>query len=99
MKNILGEYMLAARTARGMKRSDLARLMGFENINKASAKITQVERGLMPDGELLEKLIVALRLDRAEVTRLVTQIKSIPVPSTTPPPGFGWLRPKARPRA
>lgn len=89
MANVLGNYILAARTARGLKRSGLARMMGFKNINNASAKITLVERGLMPDDQFLEKLTVALGLDRAEVSRLVDQIKSIPVPIDH---ATAWLR-------
>jgi transcriptional regulator with XRE-family HTH domain len=67
MRNELGDYVRSVREAKGLSRGEAVRLMGYRNVAKGANRLVAVERGEIPDEELMKKIVRALELDPEKV--------------------------------
>jgi hypothetical protein len=73
MSETIPEYIERERTARGWRRSDLARAIGYENLSKGSRRIQELEEAGICDRRLLEKIVAALGLDPVKVNEIIDE--------------------------
>ncbi len=69
----LARYVNQQRMSKGWNRAELARRMGYRNVNRGMNRILTLEReGVVPQ-EVLDKLIDALDMDKGQVKKLLEQ--------------------------
>jgi transcriptional regulator with XRE-family HTH domain len=68
----LGRYCQDARLAHGWSLGDMARALGYQNINKGSRRVQQLESGVV-DSQFLLKVISIFGLAIAEVQRRIDE--------------------------
>lgn len=73
MPNNLGEFLKDRRVARGLRRSEVARLLGYENVSKGSARLHSLEEGRWVSRDFLVRLIEALQIEPQVVQDLIEQ--------------------------
>ncbi len=71
--NRTGQFIEQQRRARMVTRSQLARSVGYENINRGARRITALERGEDMPIELVDRIIRALQLDEGYVHALMDE--------------------------
>lgn len=71
MNNHLGEYLKARREELGLRRSDVAKRLGYENINKGSARLYSVEEGRWSTHDFLLRLIGVLQIEPQVIQDLI----------------------------
>ncbi|MEO8218144.1 MAG: hypothetical protein ABI718_13780 [Acidobacteriota bacterium] len=67
----VGQLVEEARYERGLNCGDVARALGFRNINKGMRQIIALERENLAAGDLLEKIVAFLELEPSEVDALI----------------------------
>jgi len=75
MKSELGDYVRSVREAKGLSRGEVVRLMGYRNVAKGANRLVAIERGEIPDGELLKKIVRALELDPEKVDQCIRAVE------------------------
>ena len=71
MSNHLGEYIKARREQLGLRRSEVARLLGYENVNKGSARLHSVEEGRWVSRDFLVRLMNVLNIEPHVIEDLI----------------------------
>ena len=71
--NNLGAFLRAERLRRGLSLSELARMVGYRNINKGVRRIMALEQTGSGKADLLVNVAAALNLDWTVVERLVDE--------------------------
>jgi transcriptional regulator with XRE-family HTH domain len=71
MSNHLGEYIKAQREELGLGRSEVARLLGYENVNKGSRRLHSVEEGRWISRDFLLRLMGVLQIEPRVVQELI----------------------------
>ena len=71
MQHHTGQYLAEQRHARGLTPQQLAHLVGYRNVDKGGRRILALEREARTVGNLLDRVIEALELDRGYVQSLV----------------------------
>lgn len=63
MNNHLGKYIKNRREQLGLRRSEVARLLGYENVSKGSARLHSVEEGRWVSRDFLVRLMEILQIE------------------------------------
>jgi transcriptional regulator with XRE-family HTH domain len=71
MNNHLGKYIKARREQRGLRRSEVARLLGYENEAKGSARLHSLEEGRCVSQDFLQRLIGILQIEPQVIQDLI----------------------------
>jgi transcriptional regulator with XRE-family HTH domain len=71
VSNHLGEYIRARREELGLRRSEVARQLGYENVNKGSARLHSVEEGRWVNRDFLVRLIGVLNIEPQVIQDLI----------------------------
>lgn len=71
MSNHLGDYIKARREQLGLRRSEVARLLGYENVSKGSARLHSVEESRWISRDFLVRLVGVLHLEPRVVQDLI----------------------------
>jgi transcriptional regulator with XRE-family HTH domain len=71
MPNNLGEYIRARREQLGLRRGEVARLLGYANVSKGSARLHSVEAGRSVSREFLVRLMSFLEIEPQVVQDLI----------------------------
>jgi hypothetical protein len=71
MNNHLGKYIKHRREELGLGRSDVARLLGYENVSKGSARLHSVEEGRWINRDFLVRLMGVLQIEPKVVDDLI----------------------------
>lgn len=71
MSNHLGQYIKARREQLRLRRSDVARLLGYENVSKGSARLHSVEEGRWASRDFLVRLMGILQIEPQVVQDLI----------------------------
>lgn len=66
MENHIGKLIIQKRISKGLKRSQLAAMVGYSNISRGARKITKLERDGVFRPDFLKKLIRALEISKKE---------------------------------
>src|SRR4051794_31073878 len=73
MPNHLGEFIRERRENLDLRRSDVARLLGYENVSKGSARLYDLEVGRRVNGDFLVRLIGILQIEPQVVEDLIAR--------------------------
>jgi transcriptional regulator with XRE-family HTH domain len=73
MPNNLGRYLRVRREALGLQRSEVARLLGYENVGKGSARLHDLEQGRKTSRDFLERLMGILQIEPQVVKDLIVR--------------------------
>lgn len=71
MPNNLGEYIRARREQLGLRRSQVARRLGYENVNKGSRRVHDLEQGRGTSRDFLLRLMGILSIEPQVVQDLI----------------------------
>lgn len=71
MNNHLGQYVKTRREELGLRRSEVARLLGYENVSKGSARLHGVEEGRWISRDFLIRLMGVLSIEPQVVQDLI----------------------------
>lgn len=71
MSNHLGEYIKHRREQLGLRRSEVARLLGYENVSKGSARLHSIEEGRWISQDFLVRLMGILSVESQVVQDLI----------------------------
>jgi transcriptional regulator with XRE-family HTH domain len=71
MSNHLGDYLKARREQLGLRRSEVARLLGYENAGKGSARLNSLEEGRWVSQDFLLRLMGVLQIEPQVVQELI----------------------------
>lgn len=71
MSNHLGDYLRGKREELGLGRSEVARLLGYENLNKGSRRVHSVEEGRWISRDFLLRLMDLLQIEPQVVQDLI----------------------------
>jgi len=73
MTTHLGTYIKQKRVEKNINTADLAKKMGYKNLNKGTRRIIDLEREGIVHSEVLEKIAAALNLDRNHINALINK--------------------------
>ncbi len=73
MPNNLGRYLRVRREELGLRRSEVARLLGYENVSKGSARLHSVEEGRWISRDFLVRLLGILNVEPQVVQDLISR--------------------------
>lgn len=73
MSNHLGDYISHRREELGLRRSEVARLLGYENVSKGSARLHSVEEGRWISRDFLLRLMGVLNIEPQVIEDLVSR--------------------------
>jgi transcriptional regulator with XRE-family HTH domain len=73
MSNHLGDYIRHRREELGLRRSEVARLLGYENVSKGSARLHSVEEGRWISRDFLLRLMGILNIEPQVIEDLVSR--------------------------
>ena len=73
MKSHLAEYFSTIRRNKGITLAQLARMIGYQNVNKGYRRIDKFEKFGQVHEDLLAKLAAALEIDDQTVSRLIEE--------------------------
>ncbi len=71
MSNHLGRCVRNRREELGLRRSQVARLLGYENVGKGSGRLHRVEEGRWISRDFLQRLMVVLQIEPQVVQELI----------------------------
>src|SRR5690242_11889706 len=71
MSNHLGNYLRSRRDELGLRRSEVARLLGYDNVNKGSRRLRDLEEGRWANRDFLLRLMGLLRIEPQVVQDLI----------------------------
>jgi transcriptional regulator with XRE-family HTH domain len=71
MSNYLGEHLKERREQLGLRRSEVARLLGYDNLNKGSRRVHDLEQGRWVSRDFLVRLMGVLRIEPRVVQELI----------------------------
>ena len=71
MSNHLGDYLRGKREGLGLRRSEVALLLGYENLNKGSRRVHSVEEGRWISRDFLLRLMDLLQIEPQVVQDLI----------------------------
>ncbi len=77
MSTNLSRYIKQERLKQGLNFAELSKLMGYKNANRGMRRIIDLERENEFHPEVLEKIVVALELDRNNIDQLIQQDKEL----------------------
>jgi transcriptional regulator with XRE-family HTH domain len=73
MSNHLGKYISHLREQLGLRRSEVARLLGYENVSKGSARLHSVEEGRWISRDFLVRLMEILQIEPQVIEDLISR--------------------------
>jgi transcriptional regulator with XRE-family HTH domain len=73
MNNHLGEYIKHRREQLGFRRSAVAKLLGYENLNKGSRRVHSIEEGRWVSRDFLMRLIGILQIEPQVIEDLIAR--------------------------
>lgn len=73
MNNHLGKYIKDRREQLGLRRSEVARLLGYENVSKGSSRLHSVEEGRWVSRDFLLRLMGILNIEPHVVQNLINR--------------------------
>lgn len=71
--NHLGEYIRSRRENLGLRRSAVAKLLGYENVSKGSRRVHDLEQGQATNRDFLLRLIAVLQIEPQVVQELINR--------------------------
>lgn len=73
MPTLVGAFIEEQRRLAGLSRSQLATLIGYQNVSKGASRITELEREGARTPDVLQRVVAALRLNEGDVLTLVEE--------------------------
>jgi transcriptional regulator with XRE-family HTH domain len=71
MNNHLGRYIKARREQLGLRHSEVARRLGYDNVNKGSRRLHRIEEGRWINRDFLLRLVTVLQIEPQVVEELI----------------------------
>ena len=77
LRDRLGTYLLQRREELGLRRSEVARQLGYRNLSKGSARVLGWERGQLPAEQWRGRLCSSLQIDETELQSRILEAEAV----------------------